>query len=75
MTGEETVGDVVGEFCREEADGSTSTGIVPVVTVTTHTVDGRQRGNAIARNGDPRRMMSEFFMQDGCPSKGEGSMS
>ena len=75
MTGEETVGDVIGEFCREEADGSTSTGIVPVVTVSTHTVDGRQCGDAIARNGNPRRQMSEFFMQHGRPRKGEGGMT
>ena len=54
MTGEETVGDVIGEFCGEETDGRSRTNIVPMVTVTTHAIDRCQGGDAIACYGYPR---------------------
>ena len=54
MTGKEAICDVIGELCGEKADGSTRTGIVPMVTITTHTIDRCECRNTIARDRYPR---------------------
>ena len=74
MLRKEIIRDIISQFCGENADGSTCTDIVPMVTVTAHTIYCRQRGYTVAGYRDPRRHLSELLMQSSGTSEGEGGM-
>ena len=65
----------IGQFCGGDADSGPGADIVQIVAVEAHAVEGGERGQTVAADGNPWRAVAELMAEHSGAGKGEGGMT